>query len=330
MKDLSSLPPAARRLDSGFAIALTGCCAMLFACGSGGGNAIGSSGGKCRVTGDPCDPGLDCVENICTPPGGFADSSIGPDGPSVEGPDASPMGNPDARTPDPDARTAELVCDDRIDDDADGFTDCLDTECAADAACQFLTQLYIWEVDADDTSTDDLEFVEILNNTGATVDLAAGSYYLVLVNGSDYLTYNAFRLTGTVAAGDVFVVGSGTLIPAADQVIGATNVIQNGPDGVLIVRCPTCEGAAIDFPSDTDPGTTATFITGGGATATKIDGVVHHTGDAFDTTLQAKVGVTTQFDEGANGLKDTESIHRTSLTGFSTMLAAPSVAGIEP
>jgi len=86
-------------------LAVAGLCALLLACGGGSGASPGASGGKCRVTGDACDPGLECLENICTPPGGFADGSIGPDGPVGERSDASPFGTPDARPiGNPDAR----------------------------------------------------------------------------------------------------------------------------------------------------------------------------------------------------------------------------------
>ncbi|MBL4635414.1 MAG: hypothetical protein JKY56_16255, partial [Kofleriaceae bacterium] len=124
--------------------------------------------------------------------------------------------------------TDEVVCDDGIDDDLDGFIDCYDAGCSGAAACNYLSQLYLWEVDADSAGTNDVEFVEIWNNTNATIDLAAEGYYLVLMNGGDNLSYSAVALSGMIPADGLFVVGSGNV--AADQVLVGNDILQQGAD----------------------------------------------------------------------------------------------------
>lgn len=223
----------------------------------------------------------------------------------------------------------ETVCDDGLDDDSDGFIDCQDAACAGTAPCTFLTQLYLWEVDADTPGTDVAEFVEIWNNTGAAIDLAADGYYIVAVNGSDDLSSDAYALSGTVAADGLFVVGTDDATLAADLAVGSSGILQNGADGVLLVQCQTCTDAATDFPNDTDVGTAATFTTGGAQTATKIDGMAYDTNDADDAGVLAAVLAVLQFNEDENGAKDTESNNRTSLTGWNAMLANPAVSGVE-
>lgn len=229
--------------------------------------------------------------------------------------------------------TPESVCNDGLDDDSDGFVDCQDANCAADAACAWGNQLYLWEVDADQSGTDALEFVEIWNNTGGSVDLAAGNYYLLYVNGSNIRTYNALALTGTIGAGDVFVIGPSTAPILADQVVSGTEQIQNGADGFLLVQCATCTDAATDFPTTFVVPSGAlgtTFTTAGGATATKIDGVAYDTSDADIPGLMDAVGVTVQYNEnsGTNGL--TDSLHRTSLTGWTALPSDPQNTGLQP
>ncbi|MFG3699877.1 lamin tail domain-containing protein [Micromonospora sp. NPDC047620] len=79
--------------------------------------------------------------------------------------------------------------------------------------------------------------IELFNGTGAAVDLAAGGYQLQLhFNGSTTPTNVA--LTGTVAAGDVFVFASASAAPAildrADQT--TTAGLFNGDDAIVLRR----------------------------------------------------------------------------------------------
>ncbi|MEV0942538.1 lamin tail domain-containing protein [Micromonospora wenchangensis] len=79
--------------------------------------------------------------------------------------------------------------------------------------------------------------IELYNGTGAPVDLTAGGYQLQLYfNGST--TATTIALTGTVAAGDVFVFAAASAGPAilaqADQTTGAS--LFNGDDAIVLRR----------------------------------------------------------------------------------------------
>jgi hypothetical protein len=174
----------------------------------------------------------------------------------------------------------------------------------------FAADLLLWELDCDQTGNDPAEFVELWNNSGAAIDFATAKYFVLLVNGNNDQIYDAFQLTGTVADNDVFVLGNNT---GADQSMGGGNaVLQNGPDGILLVRCDACTDAATDFSNATALGTATTFTTDGGQTATKVDGLVYETNDAAAPTLQAVCGVTAQWDESAGAGSTTDSLHRTT------------------
>ncbi|WP_018254576.1 lamin tail domain-containing protein [Salinispora mooreana] len=82
--------------------------------------------------------------------------------------------------------------------------------------------------------------IELFNGTGAPVDLATGGYRLLLYfNGST--TPTTLALTGTVAAGDVFVFAhssaNAAILAQADQVTGAG--LFNGDDAVVLRRDST-------------------------------------------------------------------------------------------
>jgi cytosine/adenosine deaminase-related metal-dependent hydrolase len=110
--------------------------------------------------------------------------------------------------------------------------------------------LVVNEVDYDQPSTDTLEFVEIYNGTGASIDLADLS--LVLVNAATGSEYTRIALgSGSLAAGQYLVIGSPALLAtvpgtALKIAFGAdTNNIQNGsPDGLAIVD--ETAGALVD------------------------------------------------------------------------------------
>jgi predicted extracellular nuclease len=82
--------------------------------------------------------------------------------------------------------------------------------------------------------------IELYNGTGAVIDLAAGGYQLQMhFNGSTTPTNVA--LTGTVAAGDVFVLASSSaaaaILAQADQTTGAS--LFNGDDAIVLRRGTT-------------------------------------------------------------------------------------------
>lgn len=217
----------------------------------------------------------------------------------------------------------EIDCADGLDEDADGYPDCLDTDCSADAACAFGAQLYIWELDSDQSGTDTQEFVEIWNNTGGPVDLAAAGIFLLFINGNDDLIHDVIALTGTVADGDVFVVGMAA-VPNVDQTF--TSFLQNGEEGVMLVSCVSCD--VTDFPDNHDPTPSGgTFSTFNGHTATVIDALAYCTGEAPDAALMAALGVTAQHDESAN---HPISLARTSLAGYTQATPDPGNAGFQP
>jgi len=100
--------------------------------------------------------------------------------------------------------------------------------------------LVINEVDYDQIGTDGAEFVEILNTSGAPIDLTGIS--LVLVNGSTSAPYLTVDLgqAGTLAAGQYLVLAPATVAvpPTALTILAtiATNNVQNGaPDGVALI-----------------------------------------------------------------------------------------------
>jgi hypothetical protein len=219
--------------------------------------------------------------------------------------------------------SGELDCNDGLDNDNDGFVDCLDANCAGTGACAFGANLIIWEVDADQTSQDTGEFIEIYNNSGAAIDFGTQKYFVLFVNGSDDLLYDAYQLTGTLAAGEVYVLGN-TGVTGVDLTFSG-NSLQNGADGVLLVHCNACTDVATDFGNDLDPTTAMTFTTDGGATATKVDGVAYDTNDSDDTALWDVLGVAAQWNEDMNGNKDTESLQRISPEMWMAMPPTPDV-----
>ncbi len=100
--------------------------------------------------------------------------------------------------------------------------------------CQ--AQVMINEVDYDQDGTDTEEFVELYNSADQVVDLSAGSFALQFYN-QDGVLYRAFDLTGTIGAGDYFVVGVEGVANVDQVVTPSTNLIQNGPnDAVQLVR----------------------------------------------------------------------------------------------
>ncbi|RQX21508.1 endonuclease, partial [Micromonospora chalcea] len=82
--------------------------------------------------------------------------------------------------------------------------------------------------------------VELYNGTGAPIDLAAAGYQLQLYfNGAS--TSTNIALTGTVAAGDVFVFAAASAAPAilaqADQTYGGS--LFNGDDAIVLRKGDT-------------------------------------------------------------------------------------------
>ena len=172
-------------------------------------------------------------------------------------------------------------------------------------------QVVINEVDSDTPGTDAAEFVELYNAGSEPVDLS--SYVLVLYNGNGAVSYGAYDLTGTLAAGDYFVVGNPD-VPNVDLTVdpGGSGAIQNGADGVALYT-----GSAADFP-DATPATSTNLV----------DAVVYGTGDDDATDLLSALGESTQYDESLNGDKDNESVQR-SPDGADTFVTATATPGAQ-
>ncbi|RMB58523.1 T9SS C-terminal target domain-containing protein [Dokdonia sinensis] len=156
-------------------------------------------------------------------------------------------------------------------------------------------QIVINEVDADQTGTDETEFIELLSDTG---NFSLDGYIVVLFNGgqASNTNYRTIDLQGqTTDANGYFIIG-GDLVSGADITLGADNVIQNGPDAVAIYQA-----SASDFPEDAPVPPTTTNL---------IDALVYGTNDADDAGLLSDLGESIQYDEDANNAKDTESLQR--------------------
>ncbi|MDC9723448.1 MAG: T9SS type A sorting domain-containing protein, partial [Urechidicola sp.] len=152
-------------------------------------------------------------------------------------------------------------------------------------------QIVINESDADTAGTDVAEFIELF----WTANTALDGYSVVLFNGSDDMSYQAFDLDGySTDANGFFILANTPLVVAGDYDMGASNVLQNGADAIAIYQ-----DDATNFPNDT-PMTMTNLI----------DALVYDTADADDAALLAGLGETIQYDEAENGLRDTESIQR--------------------
>ncbi len=178
----------------------------------------------------------------------------------------------------------------------------------------FESQLYLWEVDADLSSDPEVnEFIEVWNNTDALVDFSdTTKYFIVLINGSNDSTYDAYQLTGTVASDSVFTLGGSTVSGANMTFTKTDGNLQNGGDGILLLSSVDTEAAVADFSFGTD-----VDLTGGKSTVTLnehlysvVDVLVYGTGDenkAATKSLITKLGGPTYFDENS-----TQSLNRYS------------------
>lgn len=170
-------------------------------------------------------------------------------------------------------------------------------------SCLSFGQVVINEVDADQTGTDVMEFVELFSETP---NQSLDGLVLVLFNGSDDASYNAIDLTGFSTDANGFFIVGGDEVMGADIMIGANNTIQNGADAVAVYT-----GNIDDFPNDT-PATTANLV----------DAIVYGTNDADDTDLLAALGETVQYNED-NVDADIESLQRRADGTYCT--AAPTL-----
>jgi hypothetical protein len=185
-------------------------------------------------------------------------------------------------------------------------------------------QVFIWEVETDQDGTENGEFIEMWNNTGAAINFANQGWYLLLMNGNGDVAYRVVKLgpdAGTLAADGVWTVGTTAGAVDVDQDELPVGNLQNGTDGLLLIRCDDCTGVA-DFGANFDPGTGNTVTATSGATGTKVDAMVYGPDNEPDPELEAKcLGATRVIDDTA-----TDSLQRTSAANWAF---APSTPGQE-
>ena len=114
----------------------------------------------------------------------------------------------------------------------------------SDAARACRQGLRISEVDYEQPSSDDSEFIELIN--AGTCDAPLDGLRLELVNGTGGKVYGRYALSDAapnLTAGQLLVIGDPTLLatlPATSQRLPLSGSgLQNGPDGVRLVDGPT-------------------------------------------------------------------------------------------
>jgi len=137
------------------------------------------------------------------------------------------------------------ACDDGAKNGEETALDCGGPTCKA---CS-IPGLVINEVDYDNAEADDpIEFIEIVNTTGAPIALAG--HAVVLVNGANNLDYLTIDLApaGVIGAGQYLVIGTPAVnVPPSALKVGLAkgNTVQNGePDGVALINTP--KGVVLD------------------------------------------------------------------------------------
>ncbi|MBT8245372.1 MAG: T9SS type A sorting domain-containing protein [Winogradskyella sp.] len=172
--------------------------------------------------------------------------------------------------------------------------------------------LVINELDANDTSIDDEEFIEIKSQTpNFTLD----GYILVFFNGNNTaegnnLSYLAFDLAGLKTDGNgLFVMGNKNVFPFPQVVIN-DGLFQNGPDGVAIYQT-----SINNFPDKT-PATSGFNL---------VEALVYDTStnSPVDNDLLMALGETTQYFEGSSSTNLLNSIQRKADGTYESKLPTP-------
>ena len=130
---------------------------------------------------------------------------------------------------------APATCTDSVQNGDETGVDCGSMACAP---CE-LPGLVLNEVDYDNVGTDNAEFVEVYNNTGADVDLANIRLYVVNGSNNNVLTTVNLAPAGVLAQGQYLVVGP----PGLPIAMGALKVdfakaadnLQNDLEGLALV-----------------------------------------------------------------------------------------------
>ncbi len=155
------------------------------------------------------------------------------------------------------------------------------------------TGVIINEVDSDTAGTDTLEFIELFDGGVGNTEL--DGLVVVLFNGSNNLSYNAFDLDGfSTNAEGYFVLGNAAVTPSP-SIIFSGNGLQNGADAVALYV-----DDASSFPNGT-----------GVTTNNLADAIVYDTSDADDAELLVLLNAgQPQVNENGGGSKDNHSNQR--------------------
>ena len=154
------------------------------------------------------------------------------------------------------------------------------------------TIVLINEIDADNTGTDTMEFVELYDGGAGSTSL--DGYVLVFYNGSNDTSYATYILDGFATDANGFFVLGNEAISAASIIFGS-NGIQNGADAIALYKDTTN-----DFPNGT-----AVVLEG------LVDAIVYDTNDADDEGLLILLADgQEQLNEDVSANKDTFSLQR--------------------
>lgn len=187
------------------------------------------------------------------------------------------LGSPGAGNP---SCTAESGCDDSVDNDGNGATDCADIACAYDAACTsaatpgagdlIITELMVTLSGVDDGK----EWVELHNPTSGAVELNG----LEVCDAAEHCLYLSFGASFALAAGGY------ALLAASD--VGADN------GGIPAVDVDYVYGPLLQLSATID-GVALYRVSGG--TRTLVDAVMYEVGTGWpivdDAALQFDAGV---------------------------------------
>ncbi len=146
------------------------------------------------------------------------------------------------------------------------------------------------EVDVDQAGGDNMEFVELFGTPNTPLD----GMSLILVNGNDDLSYDAFDLDGVSLNEDGFALIGNSALGDVDFVL-PNGVLQNGPDAVVLIF-----GDAADYPNDTPI-----------LEEDIIDALVYVTNDTATETLLMLLNEGQEaVDESGNGPSSINSMSR--------------------
>jgi hypothetical protein len=152
--------------------------------------------------------------------------------------------------------------------------------------------IVINEIDADQTGTDMMEFVELYD--GGVGNVSLNGLIVVFFNGAGDVSYQTIDLAGrTTDANGFFVIGNAS-VPGVDLTF-ANDTLQNGADAVALYAA-----AASAFPNGT------------AVTTTNLrDAIVYDTNDADDAGLLVLLEAgQPQVNENQNGTATTQSLSR--------------------